>query len=128
MGQAVKLELDGGSTYYLPRLVGPRRALDLILTNRALSAGEARDIGIVSEVYPESEFAAKARAFAGDLATGPTLAFGLAKRLVTQSGGESLETQMEHERRAIALCGNSEDFREGTAAFFEKRKPFYTGR
>ncbi len=124
----IALVPDGSSTYYLPRLVGSRRALDLMLTNRVLSASEARDIGIVSEVYPEKDFAAKARAFAADLATGPTQAFGLAKRLVTQSGAESLETQMEHERRAIALCGNSEDFREGTAAFMEKRKPSYAGR
>ena len=119
---------DGSSTYFLPRLVGSRRALDLMLTNRVLSANEARDIGIVSEIYPEKEFAAKARAFAGDLAAGPTQAYGFAKRLVTQSGAESLETQMEHERRAIAACGNSEDFREGTAAFLEKRKPDYVGR
>ena len=99
-----------------------------MLTNRVLSAGEARDIGIVSDVYPEKDFALKARAFVADLATGPTQAYGFAKRLVTQSGAESLETQMEHERRAISLCGNSEDFREGTAAFLEKRKPKYAGR
>ncbi len=118
---------DGGSTFFLPRLVGARRAVDLVLNNRALSAAEARDIGIVNEVLSDASFAADARAYAARLAAGPTRAFGAAKRLLASSPDASLEGQMEHERRAIAACGGTDDFREGVAAFVEKRTPAFKG-
>ena len=70
----------------------------------------------------------RAREFAANLARGPTAALGYAKRLVTLSAQSSLETQMEHERRAIAACGRTADFREGTEAFIAKRPPDFQGR
>ncbi len=119
---------DGSSTYFLPRLVGTKRAYELIATNRVLSAADAKALGIVAEIFPDASFAEDARAYAARLAAGPTLALGLAKQLVASSTESSLETQMEFERRAIAACGRTEDFKEGTRAFAEKRKPAFTGR
>jgi 2-(1,2-epoxy-1,2-dihydrophenyl)acetyl-CoA isomerase len=125
---AIGLAPDGSSTFTLPRLIGPKRALELMCTNRALSASEAKDLGIVNQVYPAAQFANQVREFAANLAAGPTSALGWAKRLVTLSAHSSLETQMEYERRAIASCGRTEDFREGTEAFFAKRKAKFQGR
>jgi 2-(1,2-epoxy-1,2-dihydrophenyl)acetyl-CoA isomerase len=125
---AIGLAPDGSSTFTLPRLVGPKRAFELMCTNRALSAEEAKALGLVNQVFPQAEFATRARQFAADLARGPTAALGYAKRLVTLSAQSSLETQMEHERRAIAACGRTADFREGTEAFFAKRRPTFQGR
>ena len=125
---AIGLAPDGSSTFTLPRLVGPKRAFELMCTNRPLSADEAKALGLVNQVFPKAEFIQRAREFAADLARGPTAALGYAKRLVTQSAQSSLETQMEHERRAIAACGRSADFREGTEAFIAKRPPEFQGR
>jgi 2-(1,2-epoxy-1,2-dihydrophenyl)acetyl-CoA isomerase len=122
---AIGLAPDGSSTFTLPRLIGPKRALELMCTNRA---SEAKDLGIVNQVYPAAQFANQVREFAANLAAGPTSALGWAKRLVTLSAHSSLETQMEYERRAIASCGRTEDFREGTEAFFAKRKAKFQGR
>ena len=125
---AIGLAPDGSSTFTLPRLVGPKRAFELMCTNRALSAEEAEALGLVNQVFPHAEFATRARQFAADLARGPTAALGYAKRLVTLSAQSSLEAQMERERRAIAACGRTADFHEGTEAFFAKRRPTFQGR
>jgi 2-(1,2-epoxy-1,2-dihydrophenyl)acetyl-CoA isomerase len=125
---AIALAPDGGSTFLLPRLIGAKRAFELMCSNRPLSAAEAQGLGIVNQVFPAADFAARAREFAVTLARGPTVALGHAKRLLTLSAQASLESQMEHERRAIAACGRTEDFREGTDAFFAKRPPQFHGR
>jgi len=119
---------DGSSSWYLPRLVGPRRALELMLTNRTLSAEEARDWGLVNEVVPDGELLARAEGVARCLADGPTEAYAHCKRLVLLSAGESLETQMEHEARAIADAARTADAREGVDAFLAKRTPAFRGR
>lgn len=118
---------DGSSTWTLPRLVGPRRALELMLTNRTLSATEARDWGLVNEVVPDGELAARVDGVARCLAEGPTGAYAHCKRLVLLSAGESLETQMEHESRAIADAARTADAREGVEAFLAKRTPAFRG-
>jgi 2-(1,2-epoxy-1,2-dihydrophenyl)acetyl-CoA isomerase len=125
---AIGLAPDGSSTFTLPRLVGPKRAFELICTNRSLSADEARALGLVNQVFPKAEFIQGAQEFAADLSRGPTAALGYAKRLVTLSAQSTLETQMEHERRAIAACSRTADFREGTEAFIAKRLPKFQGR
>jgi len=117
---------DGSSTYTLPRLIGRRRTLELMLTNRLLSAQEALEWGIVNRVVPDSEVGATAEQLARSLADGPTLAFGSIKRLVLRSGAESLESQMELESRAIAEAARTADGREGVRAFLEKREPRFT--
>jgi 2-(1,2-epoxy-1,2-dihydrophenyl)acetyl-CoA isomerase len=123
----VGLTPDGSATYFLPRIVGLRRALDLTLTNRALSAHEAMEWGIVARVVPDAELAEQAEALARQLAAGPTGAFGAAKRLLLAGCDETLETQMAHETRAIAARTQTADGREGIAAFLEKRSPEFSG-
>jgi len=112
---------DGSSSYYLPRLVGVRRAMELYFTNRVLSAREAYEWGLVTRVVPDAELAKEAQKLAGELAQGPTKAFGGAKRLFHQSTWANLETQMELETQAIAATGRTEDFRAGVTAFANKQ-------
>ncbi len=120
---------DGSSSYYLPRLIGLRRAMELYFTNRVLSAREAQEWGLVTRVVPDAELMQEAQALARELAQGPTQAFGGAKRLFHQSTWESLETQMELEAQAIAASGRTEDFRAGIGAFAAKRPaPPFRGR
>ena len=114
---------DGSSTYFLPRLVGLRRALELYMTNRMLTAREALEWGMITRVVPDAEFRAHVDALARELAQGPTKAFGGAKRLFHQSTWESLETQMELEAQAIAASGHTEDFAAGVTAFSQKKPP-----
>ena len=121
------LSPDGGSTFFLPRIVGVRRALELALTNRVLSAAEARDWGIVTKVVPDAELKMEAEKIASDLAAGATHALGAAKRLLYHSFSESLETQMELEAQAIVEQARGADGREGIAAFIAKRPPRFTG-
>jgi 2-(1,2-epoxy-1,2-dihydrophenyl)acetyl-CoA isomerase len=119
---------DGSSSYFLPRLIGLRRALELHYTNRVLTAREALDWGLVNRVHPDAEFPGALAALARELAAGPTLAFGRAKLLFHQSTQESLETQMELEAQAIAASGHTEDFQAGVKAFAAKQPVSFRGR
>ena len=119
---------DGSSSYFLPRLIGLRRTLELYLTNRVLSAREALEWGLVTRVVPDAELRTAVDTLARELAAGPTLAIGGAKRLFHQSTWESLETQMELEAQAIAASGHTEDFRAGVTAFANKQTPTFEGR
>src|SRR6266571_2098683 len=114
---------DGSSSYFLPRLIGLRRTLELYFTNRVLSAREALEWGLVTRVVPDAELRTAVDALARELAAGPTLAIGGAKRLFHQSTWESLETQMELEAQAIAAAGHTADFAAGVTAFSEKKQP-----
>jgi len=114
---------DGSSSYFLPRLVGVRRSLELYLTNRPLTAREALEWGMITRVVPDGELASAVGTLARELAQGPSKAFGAAKRLFHQSTWESLETQMELEAQAIAASGRTEDFRAGVTAFADKKPP-----
>ena len=118
---------DGSSSYFLPRLIGLRRSLELYLTNRSLTAAEAHAWGLVTRVVPDAEFRAAVDALARELAQGPTRAFGAAKRLFHQSTWESLETQMELEAQAIAASGRTRDFGDAVAAFANKKPPVFRG-
>jgi len=118
---AIGASPDGGSTWFLPRLLGQRRAMELYLTNRTLAAREALDWGLVTRVVEDAQFEAQVQALAGELAAGPTFACGRAKALFQRSLNETLETQMEYEAQAIAACARSEDFRNAVRAFAEKR-------
>jgi 2-(1,2-epoxy-1,2-dihydrophenyl)acetyl-CoA isomerase len=119
---------DGGSSHVLPRLVGLRRAQELIFTNRVLSAQEALEWGLVTRVLPDAELMAEARKLARTLADGPTAAFGATKRLLLSTFSESAEAQMELESQSIARAGESADGREGIGAFLEKRAASFQGR
>jgi len=119
---------DGSSTYFLSRIVGLRRALELTLTNRVLSAAEAMSIGIVTRTVPAAQLLEEARAMAVMFAAGPTKAFGGSKRLLHAGWTGTLETQMELETRTIADIARGPDAREGIAAFAAKRPAKFVGR
>lgn len=125
---AASLSPDGSSTYFVPRLVGVRRAMELMITNRRLSSAEALEWGLVNEVVPDERLQERALELAGSLASGATLAFGAVKRLLHESLSGTLETQMEQEARQIAALTHSHDGREGVQAFLEKRPPEFEAR
>ena len=119
---------DGSMTYFLVRHLGVRRAMDLYLSNRVLSAQEALEWGLVSQVLPVEGFLPAALEQARTLAAGPTAAYGTAKQLFHHSLNQSLETQLELEARGIVGAARTQDFREGIRAFVEKRKVTFQGR
>lgn len=119
---------DGSSSYFLPRLIGVRRAIELHYLNRTLSARDALEWGLVSRVHADATFRDEVDKLARELAQGPTLAFGRAKELFHRSTTESFETQMELEAQAIAASGRTQDFRNAVAAFVSKEKPKFEGR
>lgn len=125
---AAGLSPDGSSTWFLPRLVGLRRARELMLTNRMLSADEAMAFGIVDRVVADDTLAEAAEALATGFAAGPTKAYGATKRLLQESWGNGLETQMDRETRSIAALARTEDAREGIDAFLAKRTPAFRGK
>jgi 2-(1,2-epoxy-1,2-dihydrophenyl)acetyl-CoA isomerase len=118
---------DGSSTYFLPRIVGLRRALELAVLNPVLSAMEAKDLGIVTRVVPDADLMKAAKSFATELAAGATLAIGGTKRLLSASAASTLESQMSLETFTISSISASKDAREGMAAFLAKRPPKFSG-
>ena len=118
---------DGGSSWYLPRVVGSRRALELALTNWVLTADDAHEWGLVTRVLPDSELVEKTEAFVAQLAGGPTRAYGAAKRLLRSSLSMSLENQLALEAAEMVAAGRTADGIEGVRAFAEKRPPEFTG-
>lgn len=125
---SVGLSPDGSSTFFLPRLIGQRRALELALTNRRLSAQEALEWGLINRIVADEKLLDQARQLATQLAQGPTKAFGAAKRLIRNSWNETLETQMESEAKSIADMTRTKDFSEGVSAFLKKETPKYKGK
>ncbi|MEE2636326.1 MAG: enoyl-CoA hydratase-related protein [Acidobacteriota bacterium] len=119
---------DGSSTYFLPRIVGRRRALELMLLNPVLHADEARNLGLVTRVIDDTQLHTEAMNLARQLAEGPTGAYAAAKRLVLSSAHETLESQMELESSAIAEAAGGPDGQEGIRAFLAKRTPIFSGR
>jgi 2-(1,2-epoxy-1,2-dihydrophenyl)acetyl-CoA isomerase len=125
---AIGLSPDGGATWLLPRIVGRRRATELMLLNDRLDAQRAADLGIVSRVVADEDLSAEVEKIAAALAAGPTRAYGAVKRLLTSSDSMSLETQLATEAATIAELAASRDGREGVAAFLAKRPPAFDGR
>ena len=117
---------DGTSTYFLARHIGIRRALDLTLTNRVLTAAEAESWGLVNRVVPDGEADAAALDLAKQLAAGPAWALGHAKRLIYEGFDSSLEEAGEREGEIIAMAMAGHDGQEGIAAFVEKRAAAFT--
>ena len=121
------LSPDGSSTYYLPRIIGQRRTVELMLTNRVLNSADALEWGIVNQVVPAEDLMQTVETLAGQLASGPTASFGVVKRLLLNSAYDNLERQMELEAQGIADSAQTDDGREGIAAFLEKRRPKFMG-
>jgi 2-(1,2-epoxy-1,2-dihydrophenyl)acetyl-CoA isomerase len=124
----VGLTPDGGSSWFLPRLVGTRRALELALTNRVLGAAEALEWGLVTSVVPDDELLDEGLELAARLAEGPTGAYAGARRLLRAASGASLDEQLAAEVEEIASAVTASDGREGITAFAEKRSPRFRGR
>jgi 2-(1,2-epoxy-1,2-dihydrophenyl)acetyl-CoA isomerase len=118
---------DGGC-YYLPRIVGIAKALDIIWTGRLFDAQEAADIGYVSAVVPADELMSYTRDYALKLAKGPAVAIQQAKRLVYRSAELSMDAALDLAQQAMFIAQSSEDSREGPRAFMEKREPEFKGR
>ena len=124
----IGLTPDGSSTYFLTRVIGRRRALEMYLTNRTITAQEALDWGLVNRVVPSADLNKEVDQLAKDIAAGPTLAHGGVKRLVLMSPNDTLESQMERETREITRMVGTEDAQNGIAAFVGKQKPIFEGR
>jgi len=123
----IGLTPDGSSSYYLPRLVGLKRALELMLTNRTITAREAEAMGMITRVVPDAELLSQAEALARELAQGPTQAFGGVKRLLYASSNNPLYEQMELETEVIADLSRTADAREGIASFLGRRAAKFNG-
>lgn len=122
----IGLSPDGAASWLLPRLIGLRRAQELCATNRRVGAAEAAQIGLVTRIVEEGQLQSEAETMAKQLAGSAVTALGAARRLLLESFGNSLESQMELESRTIAAQGASAEGREGVNAFIEKRKPRFT--
>lgn len=125
---AIGLTPDGGSTWFLPRVIGLRRAVELSLTNRALSAQEACEWGLVTKVVADAAVTQEAETLAMQLATGPTKSYGVSKRLLRDAIGASLHDQLEREEAELLSAGRRHDALEGVAAFAEKREAKFTNK
>jgi 2-(1,2-epoxy-1,2-dihydrophenyl)acetyl-CoA isomerase len=119
---------DSGGTYFIQRLLGTPRAFEWMTSNRRLTAAEAHGWGLVSEVVDAGAFAARVTVYAADLAAAPTRAIAGTKRLFDEASTSTLEEQLEREAAAQAEATQTEDFREGVAAFGEKREARFSGR
>lgn len=119
---------NGGSSYFLTRLVGPARAAELIMTGKTISAKKAYEWGIVSGVVGHDNLMTESNALAQYFAQGPGIALGRSKRLIEQANTKSLEDQLENERHSIMTTLKSEDFHEGLSAHLNKKKPKFKGK
>jgi 2-(1,2-epoxy-1,2-dihydrophenyl)acetyl-CoA isomerase len=118
---------DAGTTFLLPRTLGLKRSMELLLLNRSLTSEEALEWGLVNEVVPDEQLLLRALETAEKLAQGANGAFGATKRLIAHSIG-ALESQMVLESETIARHAVGPEGREGVSAFLEKRKPRFPGR
>ncbi|WP_152208063.1 enoyl-CoA hydratase/isomerase family protein [Marinobacter changyiensis] len=118
---------DGGATYYLPRLVGTKRAMEIALLGDRFSATEALGMGLINRVVPTEELAARTKELADRLASGPTRAYGNIKKLILAASDNSLEEQLQAEAETFGETAMSEDWIEGVVAFNEKRHPVFKG-
>lgn len=124
----VGLMPDCGGTWVLPRLLGPARARVLSMLAEKISAEKAENWGMIWRCIDDQHLYTEARGIAQQLAQGPTYALGMMKRALHASQNHSLNQQLDMERDLQRLLGRSDDYREGTRAFMEKRKPKFTGK
>jgi 2-(1,2-epoxy-1,2-dihydrophenyl)acetyl-CoA isomerase len=125
---AIAFSCDTGASWTLPRLVGHARATDLLMRPRTVGAEEALALGLATTVVDDEELPAAVAALAGELAQGPTLAYGAIKRALAFSATHDLPSSLEHEGQKMALTGASADHLVAVQAFLAKEKPVYTGR
>ena len=123
----IGLSPDCGGTFILPRLIGWKRATELMMTGDVVSAARALEMGMINAVVPDEDLLPGAMAMAARLAQAPTVAIGRVKELLEASATNDYGGQLELERKAQIQSGLTKDFREGVAAFIEKRPPKFVG-
>lgn len=119
---------DSGSLYYLPRIVGIAKALELTVLGERIPANEAKEIGLVTDVVSPESLIEETQAFAEKLANKPTKAIGILKRYLYKSFETPLEEMLDFEAYGQKAAGQTKDYKEGVQAFLEKRNPEYTGQ
>ncbi|HUJ99537.1 MAG TPA: 2-(1,2-epoxy-1,2-dihydrophenyl)acetyl-CoA isomerase PaaG [Stellaceae bacterium] len=119
---------DTGGTWFLPRLAGSARAMGMMLLGEPLPAATAAEWGLIWKVVDDDKLMSEARALATKLAQGPTIGLGLIKEALNRSLASTLDAQLDSERDLQRIAATSADFREGVAAFLEKRPARFTGR
>ena len=124
----IGLVMDGGSTYFLPRLVGSARAFEIATTGRRVSATEAFQIGMVNRVVPAEKLDEAVAELTDYYANAPTRTIGMIKKMLNDSGKMTLEEVLEMEGNYQNIAGNSKDFMIGVQAFLSKTKPIFTGK
>jgi 2-(1,2-epoxy-1,2-dihydrophenyl)acetyl-CoA isomerase len=125
---AIGLIPDSGGTWVLPRLVGQARALGLALTGEPLPAETAAEWGLIWKAVDDDRLDAEVDALAQRFAAGPPRGLAAIKRMIRESWSQTLDQELERQRDAMRELGTSDDYREGVAAFMEKRKPVFTGK
>jgi 2-(1,2-epoxy-1,2-dihydrophenyl)acetyl-CoA isomerase len=123
----IGLTPDCGGTFILPRLVGWKRAAEMLMTGDVIEAKQAAEIGMINRVVADEELMPEALTLAARLASAPTAAIGRIKQMLDESAANNYDAQLELEHKAQILSGQSVDFKEGVAAFMEKRPPKFTG-
>lgn len=124
----VGLVPDSGSSYFLTRALGPGRALELIMTGKTIPAKEAEQLGLINKVVPAAELDKHTDELAHRLATGPTKALGLSKRIVNRVTSLELPEALEYEAYNQDIAGKTSDHLEAVKAFLEKRQPKFSGK
>lgn len=119
---------DGSASFYLPRAVGMKKAMEIALLGDRFDAATAQAIGMINFVVPSDQLQAETDKLAKRLAAGPTHVYGNTKRLFNRSLENEFESQLQMEAECFADCTTRADFNEGVTAFVEKRKPLFTGK
>lgn len=125
---AIGLVPDAGSSWHLPRLVGHAKAMEMYMVGDKVGAADAERIGLATRVFPAESFPADVAAFAAQLAAGPTLAYGLAKRLFATATTSTLHESLDLEEEEQTVAGRSSDHGAAVRAFLAKQKPVFEGR
>ena len=125
---AIGLIPDSGGTWVLPRLVGQARALGLALTGEPIEADRAADWGLIWKAVADEALDTEVDALAARFAAGPTRGLARIKAMIRESWSQSLDAELDRQRDAMRELGFSDDYREGVAAFMEKRTPNFTGK